>query len=187
MTMTRILGAALAAVLTLIPLAPRADVPLGDDGLHKPAWLKTSFKDLPEDLAEATAARRTLLVIVEQRGCIYCAQMHEQVFTDPRVEALIRDHFDVVQVDLFGATDVTDLDGEVLSEKRMAGRWGVTVTPTMLLLPADPEPGVGAARAAMAVIPGPLVADQTAALFDWARQGGPATGRTLAQVLKPPG
>ena len=28
---------------------------LGDDGLHKTAWFKDTFKDLPEDAAEAAA------------------------------------------------------------------------------------------------------------------------------------
>ena len=173
----------LALALPLLAQAAWAEVPMGDDGLHKPDWLKNSFKVLTEDNAEASDAGRHLLLIVEQRGCIYCARLHNEVLTDPRVEQQIRDHYDVVQVDLFGGTELTDTDGEELSEKRAAAKWGVTVTPTLILLP-DTLPGsTDAARAAMAVIPGVIDADHMLAFLEWGEAGGPATGRTLREVL----
>ena len=60
--------------------------PLGDDGLHKPDWLQDSFLDLREDLAEASAAGKRVLITIEQRGCIYCAKMHSEIFPDPQVD-----------------------------------------------------------------------------------------------------
>ena len=176
--------AALAAWGAMAGAALSGSVPLGDDGLHKPDWLKDSFRDVREDAAEAAAAGRVLMLLVEQRGCIYCAELHETVLTDPRIDRLIRERFDVVQIDLFGGTDVTDSDGEVLSEKRMAGKWGVTVTPTLMLMPATIPEGVSAPRAAMAVVPGVLDAERMLALLDWAAAGGPGTGRTLREVLR---
>ena len=173
----------MTAALVALAAPAWAEVPMGDDGLHKPDWLKDSFKDLRDDAAEAAAAGRTLLVTVEQRGCIYCAELHNQVFTDPRMDALIREKFDVVQIDLFGATDMTDTDGEVLTEKRMAGKWGVTVTPTLLFIPHELPEGVAANKAAMAVVPGVLPADKAVALFEWAAAGGPQTGRSVAEVI----
>ncbi|MGC9370856.1 MAG: thioredoxin family protein, partial [Paracoccaceae bacterium] len=68
---------------------PAFGAPMGDDGLHKPEWLRDTFKDMSEDLAEANAEGKRMLVIFEQRGCIYCKKMHEEVFPDPAVEALI--------------------------------------------------------------------------------------------------
>ena len=47
----RTLMAAALAVLAL----PAGAVTIGDDGLHKPAWLQDTFKDLREDLASANA------------------------------------------------------------------------------------------------------------------------------------
>ena len=175
---------ALSLVLPLLaPPSWAGPVPTGDDGLHKPDWLKNSFKVLAEDNDEAAAAGRHLLLIVEQRGCIYCTRLHNEVLTDPRIDRLIRDDFDVVQIDLFGGTDLTDTDGEILSEKRAAGKWGVPLTPTMILLPSVLPPDTDVARAAMAVIPGVMDADDTLKVLEWAAAGGPETGRDIQQVL----
>ena len=156
---------------------------MGDDGLHKPDWLKNSFKDLAEDAQEAADAGRLLLVMVEQRGCIYCARLHNEVLTDPRIDWLVRDEFDVVQVDLFGGTELTDTDGEVLTEKRAAAKWGVTVTPTLILMPPALPPKKDAAGAAMAVLPGVPEAGDLLAVLEWAQAGGPASGRDVRDVL----
>ena len=45
--------AALAAWGAMAGAALSGSVPLGDDGLHKPDWLKDSFRDVREDAAEA--------------------------------------------------------------------------------------------------------------------------------------
>ena len=179
--MTR-LSLALALTVLCQP-ALAGSVPLGDDGLHKPDWLKDGFKVLAEDLQDAAAADRHLLLIVEQRGCIYCARLHNEVLTDPRIDRLIRARFDVVQVDLFGGTELTDIDGEVLSEKRAAAKWGVAVTPTLIFLPRTPPPDADVARAAMAILPGVLEADDLLAVLEWAVADGPATGRDIQDIL----
>jgi len=181
--MTR-LRLALGFLLPFLAYPVFADpVPIGDDGLHKPDWLKTGFKVLAEDNQEAAAAGRHLLLIVEQRGCIYCARLHNDVLTDPRIDHLIRKDFDVVQINLFGGTELTDLDGEVLSEKRAAAKWGVALTPALILLPSDLPPDADAARAAMAVIPGVMDVDDTLKVLEWASAGGPETGRDIRGVL----
>lgn len=180
--MKRILQALAFSILAVPAFADA--VPLGDDGLHKPDWLKNSFKVLAEDNAEAAEAGRFLLLSIEQRGCIYCAKMHNEVLTDPRIDRLIRDNFDVVQIDLVGGTDLTDLDGEELTEKRAAAKWGVNVTPTLMLIPQQPPEGADAKSAAMAVVPGVLDADAMIAFLEWGRAGGPQSGKALTEILK---
>ncbi len=71
------LFAALTAILFAVPLFAAT---LGDDGLHKTDWMRETFMDLREDLAEANEEGRRLMIIIEQRGCIYCKKMHEEVF-----------------------------------------------------------------------------------------------------------
>ena len=170
--------------LALLPLAsPALAVELGDDGLHKPTWLRETFKDLREDLAEANAEGKRLLVIVEQRGCIYCNKMHEEVFPDPAIDALIRDSYFVVQMNLFGDVEVTDFDGTVLPEKDMAVRWGVMFTPTMIFLPEQVPEGQTAAEASVALMPGAFGKGTTEALLTWVRDHGYENGEHFQKYL----
>ena len=75
----------------LVFALPALAATLGDDGLHKADWMRDTFKDLREDLEEANAEGKRLLVIIEQRGCIYCTKMHEEEVEkepDPESEAI---------------------------------------------------------------------------------------------------
>ncbi len=172
-----------AALLALAPFAATAGPPLGDDGLHKPDWVRETFKDLREDLAEATAEGRRMLILVEQRGCIYCKRMHEEIFPQPAIDALIREDYFVVQVNLVGAVEVTDFDGETMTEKAAARHWGVALTPTLIFLPATAPEGTTAAEAAAAVLPGALDAETTEALLRWIVARGYESGETFADHM----
>ena len=173
----------LVLVTALAMSLPVAAAELGDDGLHKPTWLRDTFKDLREDLAEANTEGKRLLIIVEQRGSIYCTEMHEQVFPDPTVDALIRDSYFVVQMNLFGDVEVTDFDGTTLPEKDMAVRWGVLFTPTMLFLPEGVSEGQTAAQAAVVSMPGAFGVGTTEALLTWVRDRGYENGEHFQKFL----
>jgi thioredoxin-related protein len=181
MTLLRPLAAAAAALLLAAPLARAVEI--GEDGLHKPDWLRTTFLDLAEDLAEANAEGRRLLITVEQRGCIYCTEMHEKVFPDPQIDALIREHYFVVQMNLFGDVEVTDFDGTTLSEKQMAVRWGVLFTPTLIFLPEEVPEGATAAEASVATMPGSFGTGTTGALLTWVRDHGYESGEHFQSFL----
>ena len=147
-------------------------VPLGEDGLHKPDWLHVTFKDLREDLKEAQSQNKRLLLIWEQRGCIYCTKMHNEVFPRPEIVQKLRNEYFVVQYNLFGDEEVTDFDGTVLPEKDMARRWGIVFTPTLMFMP-DKDPGqTTAARAAVATMPGAFGPLTTYDLLEWVRIKG---------------
>lgn len=181
--MKRILVAAALAFSPALPALSLDHPPLGDDGLHKPSWLRETFKDLGEDLAEANAEGKRLLVIVEQRGCIYCTKMHEEVYPDPEIDALIRDTYFVVQMNLFGDVEVTDFDGETLPEKDMAAKWGVMFTPTMIFLPEEVPEEATAAEAAVANMPGAFGKQTTAALLTWVKDHGYDSGEHFQKYL----
>ncbi len=158
------------AALTLAFAAPATvAAPLGDDGLHKPDWLNETFLDVGEDLAEATAQGKRLVLMVEQLGCIYCTKMHEQILPDERIDALIREDFYPVQINLYGDLDVTDLDGTVMTEKDMTRHWNVIFTPTLIFLPEDSDGSQSAIDAAVAVMPGAFEKQTTLAMFTWIR------------------
>lgn len=162
--MKRLMATMAAAVLLALPVMAAE---LGDDGLHKTPWMRDTFKDLPEDLKEANAEGKRLLVMIEQRGCVYCTKMHEEVFPQPEIEQMIRDTYFVVQLNLHGDIEVTDFDGEVLSEKAMARKWGVLFTPTMMFLPEEVGDDMSAAEAAVATMPGAFGPGTTLDLLTW--------------------
>lgn len=140
---------------------------IGDDGLHKQPWFAVTFKDMAEDLETAADAGKRLAIIFEQRGCIYCAKMHEEVFSDPKISQYMQDHFVVVQMNLFGDEEVTDFDGEAMAEKDMAKRWGIVFTPTMMFMPKEAPQSGTAAQAAVEILPGAFGKGTTMSMLRW--------------------
>lgn len=151
-----------------------AEVRLGEDGFYHQPWISETFLDLAEDLEAATRAGKRLAVVVEQRGCPYCRDMHTVVLADPAIGDYVRTNFDLVRLDLHGAREVTDFDGSRLSEKAFAARYGVRITPTILFFPTS---AAGLAEKApggreVARMPGLLRAADFLALFRQVRERG---------------
>ncbi|WP_085311531.1 thioredoxin family protein [Planktotalea arctica] len=149
---------------------PLSAASIGDDGLHKTDWMRDTFKDLREDLEEANDEGKRLMIIFEQRGCIYCTKMHKEVFSQARVSDYISENYFVVQLNLHGDIEVTDFDGETLSEKDMARKWGILFTPSMMFLPEEVGEGAATPQAAVAVMPGAFGAGTTLDMFSWVKE-----------------
>jgi thioredoxin-related protein len=146
--------------------------PLGEDGLHKPDWLVETFRDLTEDLEDAQAEGKRLLLMFEQRGCIYCTRMHENVYPDPEITRMLTDDYMVIQVNLFGNIPITDFDGTTLDERDMARRWGVVFTPTLVFAPEEvPESGT-MRDAAVMIMPGAFERGTTRLMLQWVLEKG---------------
>lgn len=161
--MRKIIAAAIALVLSLSAAAAE----LGDDGLHKAPWMRDTFKDLREDLAEANAEGKRLLLMFEQRGCIYCDKMHEEVFPREEIAQMLNERYFVVQLNLHGDIEVTDFDGEVGTEKQMARKWGMLFTPTLMFMPEEVPEDVAAPQAAVATMPGAFGPGTTLDMLTW--------------------
>ncbi|MDX2288522.1 MAG: thioredoxin family protein [Hyphomicrobiaceae bacterium] len=149
--LVRRLGLALVLAAHLLPLAwagasaqslpppqgpdtPRAEPIKGDDGLYHQPWFVSSFLDLREDFADARKAGKRLAVVFEQRGCVYCTKMHTDVLSKRYINDYVRANFAIVQLDMWGAREVTDFDGKTMPEKDLAERWAVMFTPTIVFL-----------------------------------------------------
>ncbi|MCK5168217.1 MAG: thioredoxin family protein, partial [Rhodospirillaceae bacterium] len=132
------------------------------------------FLDLGEDLAEARANGKRLVIIWEQRGCPYCKRMHEVNLRIPRIVNSIKNNFMVIQLNLWGDREVTDFDGEVLKEKDLANKWGVLFTPTSIFYPESMEKiGTKSGRDAEVLrIPGYFKPFHFYFLFKYARTNG---------------
>ena len=145
---------------------------LGDDGLHKEDWFSLTFKDMKEDLAAAQEEGKRLAIIIEQRGCIYCKNVHEEILSDPQVRDYIKANFMMVQYDLHGNQEITDLDGEALPEKNAIRKWRVLFTPTIFFLPEQADGSLDTAQAAVAMMPGAFSKGTFLDMFTWVRNKG---------------
>ena len=93
--------------------------------------------------------------------------MHNEVFPDPEVNAYIHENFYFIQMNMFGDLDMTDFDGEVLSEKNMARKWGLLFTPTILYFPEEVPESIPAPRAAVSIVPGAFGKYTTKHMMEW--------------------
>jgi len=159
-----------AAVAALTAQAWSTEI--GEDGLHKQDWFALTFRDVADDIEAAKEEGKRLVMIFEQRGCIYCAKMHETLLSDPEVADYIKANFKVVQYNMFGDEEVTDLDGEVLTEKTAARKWGYVFTPTLMFLPDEVPEGKTAAEAAVATMPGAFGKWTFLNMFKWVVEKG---------------
>ncbi len=173
--MSRIASLVIAFFAAVFAL-PAVAVEVGEDGLHKQDWFTITFRDMAEDIEHARSEGKRLAITFEQRGCIYCREMHEKLLSDPEVRDYIAEHFMVVQYNMFGDEEVTDLDGEVLTEKTAARKWGYVFTPTIVFLPEEAPEGGTAAQAAVATMPGAFGKWTFLNMFRWVNEKGYESG-----------
>jgi thioredoxin-related protein len=153
-----------------LPASPGWAATLGDDGLHKEDWFAITFRDIGEDIEAAKEEGKRLAIIIEQRGCIYCQKVHEEILSDPQVRDYINANYKMVQYNLYGDEEVTDLDGEVLTEKTAARKWGIAFTPTILFLPENADGALDTRQAAVASMPGAFQKGTFLDMFTWVRE-----------------
>jgi thioredoxin-related protein len=128
----------LAASMTgavFVPNAARAAAVLTDDGLYTQPWFLESFLELADDLAGAAGKNKRFAIMWELRGCPFCKQTHLVNFAQPEIENFIKDRFEILQLNIVGSREVTDFDGEKLSEKAFAQKYGVRSVPTFQFFP----------------------------------------------------
>ncbi len=174
MLMTRrdlLLGAAASGAL-MIPSA-RAEGPvLTDDGLYKEPWFLDSFLNLADDLEDARKEGKRFVVMWELKGCPYCRETHFVNFAQARISDYIRSNFAVLQLNIIGSLKVTDFDGEQLSEKALATKYGVRFTPTFQFFAerAGPLKDLAPQKREVARAPGYMRPDDFLAMFRFVRE-----------------
>jgi thioredoxin-related protein len=176
-------SAALAASLAA-PRA-RAEAMLTDDGLYRQPWFLESFLELADDLDSATKSGKRFAIMWELRGCPYCKETHLVNFARPDIEEFIKANFEILQLNIIGARKVKDFDGNEISEKALAAKYGVRFTPTFQFFPERPE-GLAALapeKREVARAPGYLRPDDFLALFRYVREKGYAT-KSFRDYLK---
>jgi thioredoxin-related protein len=102
--------------------------------IEVPPWFKVSFLDLRDDLQEASAGGKRLMLYFGQNGCPYCKRLMTVNFQTPAIVAKTRRNFDVIEINILGSREVTWIDGTVRTEKAFARYLKVGYTPTLLVV-----------------------------------------------------
>lgn len=102
-----------------------------------PSWFKQSFLDLAEDVKEATAANKHVLLFFHLDNCPYCAKMLKDNFEAEPQKNFIQKNFDVIDLNVLGSREVMFSQDISLSEKELATKLDIKYTPTVLFLDSD--------------------------------------------------
>jgi len=106
----------------------------GARSAEKPDWFKESFLEFEDDVADATAAGRRVMLYFHQDGCPYCARLVEENFADPVIRAFITKNFDGITLNMWGDREVVSVAGRNFTEKTFAAAMKVQYTPTLVFL-----------------------------------------------------
>lgn len=128
--MHKIYTAIISGLLLLI--SAQAQAVEGAQSSEIPGWFKTSFLDLREDITEATASGKRVMLYFHQEGCPYCAELVNNNFSQKPIVDYMAKHIDAIELDIWGDREVTDLNGKTLTEKAFAQSVKAWFTPTLL-------------------------------------------------------
>lgn len=107
---------------------------LGAKHTEYPDWFKQSFLELEEDVEEAAESGKRVVIMFHQDGCPYCNALVERNLSQRDIETTLREHFDVVAINIWGDREVLTVDGRTFTEKQFAAAMKVQFTPTLVFL-----------------------------------------------------
>lgn len=131
----------LATALLFLSFANPAPASFDDSAVAQfdyPTWFKTTFYDLGDDLADAReAGKRGIVLFYSTVGCSYCRQMLEGSFADPEFTARLHDRYDVIGLEIFSDSEITDWNGQTRTLSEFAAGQGAQFSPTLAFHDTD--------------------------------------------------
>ncbi len=88
--------------------------------------------DFPNEVSEAAADGKQLVIMFHQAGCPYCDKMRTRVFPDPKVDAYYSKKFVMIESNIRGNLDVVAPDGKAMTERKLAKKLRVRATPVFM-------------------------------------------------------
>jgi thioredoxin-related protein len=135
-------GINIAAADELEELANELDL-LSDDRpvpnqVIEPEWFKTSFLEFADDIKEAKETnKKGIAIYFGQKDCAYCKALMEVNLKTPDIASYMQKNFDVIALDIWNSRQITDLDGDVMTEREFSIRHNTNFTPSFLFYDAD--------------------------------------------------
>ncbi|MEX0995014.1 MAG: thioredoxin family protein [Balneolaceae bacterium] len=94
--------------------------------------------ELEEAQKRAQETGKPVFVFVEAEWCVYCRQMHREVFPESEVIRMMDEEYLPVSIDL-DSRETVIFNGEEMTEREFARSMEVTTTPTILFLNSGGE------------------------------------------------
>lgn len=102
--------------------------------IEVPKWFAPSFLDFRDDVREAAAQDKRVMLYFGQDGCPYCLRLMEANFSQREVVERTRGRFVAIALNLWGDRETVWLDGIARTEKALGAFLRVQFTPTLLFL-----------------------------------------------------
>jgi thioredoxin-related protein len=107
---------------------------LGAEESEPPAWFRQSFLDFDEDVREAAASHKRVMLYFHQANCPYCSLLVKENFHRPDIVAAMQQNLESIAVNMWGDREVIATDGKRYTEKSLAAMLKVNYTPTLIFL-----------------------------------------------------
>lgn len=120
-------------LLLLIPLALYGTVSWAKPRDPGQFFFQETFGDLQEELAIAKEeGKQGVVIFFEMDDCPFCHRMKQTVLNQPEVQDYYRKHFRVISLDIEGDVEMTDFQGNSVSQKDFAFKqFRVRATPVI--------------------------------------------------------
>ncbi|MDM8546666.1 thioredoxin fold domain-containing protein [Candidatus Venteria ishoeyi] len=108
--------------------------------LEYPDFFKKTLLDLKEDLAQAKAnGKHGIILYFSTRNCPYCEQLQDVVLGKPDIQNYLLKYFDIIGINALGDLELTDFDGQNITEQEYAKAQKMGFTPAMSFYVSDQQ------------------------------------------------
>lgn len=112
---------------------PRGKI-VGGVAHSAPSWFKESFLEIADDVEEATAEGKHVLLFFQLNDCPYCDRMLEESFEAEPLTSFIQENFDSISINVRGDREIVYNDEISVTEKELSEILKVTATPAIVFL-----------------------------------------------------
>ncbi len=124
----------LALLLVLAAAFPAGAQAPSPHAIEVPSWFTETLLELRDDVREAAAQGKRVMLYFGQDGCPYCSALMQTNFSQRAITEKTRRHFVAIALNLWGDREVAWTDGRRMSEKALGRELRVQFTPTLLFL-----------------------------------------------------
>ena len=105
---------------------------LGGKDTSMPSWFYDSFLNLEDDIEELAEKNKQLILFIHQDNCPYCHLFITKNLKNENLKNRLLEHFEIVDINMFGDREIVDVDGKEYNEKEFAKKHKVQFTPTII-------------------------------------------------------